>query len=131
MTEVCANGAAFVSGKITAILSYVSIVGITPRQRKEKDIRKLFIAKVKERSFMGRILDTIPSSSNPGKTYDIIEGKDGVIYCTCTAWKMRKNCKHLKEWTRKNITPENLVQDAKPGSIDEVVSAEVQKLLCR
>ena len=80
---------------------------------------------------MGRILDTIPSSSNPGKTYDIIEGKDGVIYCTCTAWKMRKTCKHLKEWTRKNITPENLVQEDKPGSIDEVVSAEVQKLLCR
>ncbi len=79
---------------------------------------------------MGRILDTVPSSSNPGKTYDIIEGKDGVIYCTCTAWKMRKTCKHLKEWTQKNLTPENLVKDD-PDSLDEVVSAEVQKLLSK
>ena len=81
---------------------------------------------------MGRILDTVPSSSNPGKTYDIIEGKDGVIYCTCTAWKMRKTCKHLKEWTRKNLTPENLVKDkGKPNSLDEVVSAEVERILAR
>ena len=78
---------------------------------------------------MSRILDTIPSSSNPGKTYDIIEGKDGVIYCTCTAWKMRKTCKHLKKWTLKN-TPENLVKN-EPDSLDKVVSAEVEKLLCR
>jgi len=78
---------------------------------------------------MGRILDTVQSSSNPGKTYDIIEGKDGVIYCTCTAWKMRKTCKHLKAWTAKNLT-ENLVKD-EPNSLNEVVSAEVSKLLAR
>lgn len=79
---------------------------------------------------MGRILDTVQSSSNPGKTYDIIEGKDRVLYCTCPRWKFTKTCKHLKKWTRKNITPENLVKD-KPSSLDEVVSAEVEKLLCR
>ena len=122
---------AFASRKIMGIPYYASIVGIMPRQKKEKDIRRPFIGKVKERDFMGRILDTVPSSSNPGKTYDIIEGKDGVIYCTCTAWKMRKNCKHLKEWTRKNVTPESLVQDDEPSSLNEVVSAEVQKLLSR
>ena len=79
---------------------------------------------------MGRILDTVQSSSNPGKTYDIIEGKDGVIYCTCTAWKMRKTCKHLKAWEQKNLTPENRVKD-EPDSIDAVVSEEVSKLLAR
>ena len=80
---------------------------------------------------MGRILDTVPSSSNPGKTYDIIEGKDGVIYCTCTAWKMRKTCKHLKGWNQKNNFSGMSVAKDEHGSLDEVVSAEVQKLLCR
>ncbi|MDD5428770.1 MAG: hypothetical protein PHI58_06030 [Candidatus Omnitrophica bacterium] len=79
---------------------------------------------------MGRVLDTVQSSSNPGKTYDIMEGKDGVIYCTCTAWKMRKTCKHLKEWEQKNLTPKT-IGNSKPNSLKEVVSAEVQKLLSR
>ena len=79
---------------------------------------------------MGKILGTIQSSSNPGKTYDIKEGNDGVIYCTCPRWKFAKTCKHLKEWTQKNLTPENLVKD-NPNSLDEVVSAEVEKLLSR
>ena len=113
-----------------AITYYASIVGIMPRQKKKKDIRRPFIGKVKERSFMGRILDTVPSSSNPGKTYDIIEGKDGVIYCTCTAWKMRKTCKHLKEWHQKNDSGMSVIKE-KADSLDEVVSAEVEKLLCR
>ena len=47
---------------------------------------------------MAEILTTVPSGSNPNKTYDIIKGGDGVIYCTCTAWKMSKNCKHLKAY---------------------------------
>ena len=50
MTEACANGVVFVFGKIMATLSYASIVGITPRRKKEKDIRKLFIATISERS---------------------------------------------------------------------------------
>ncbi len=79
---------------------------------------------------MGRILDTVPSSTNPGKTYDIMEGKDGVIYCTCTAWKMRKTCKHLKAWGEKNHTPKNRVNDD-PNSLEAVVSEEVSKLLAR
>ena len=80
---------------------------------------------------MGRILDTVPSSSNPGKTYDIIEGKDGVIYCTCPRWKFAKTCKHLKEWNQKNNFSGMSVVKDDPSSLDEVVSAEVQKLLCK
>lgn len=80
---------------------------------------------------MGRILDTVPSSSNPGKTYDIIEGKDGVIYCSCTAWKMRKTCKHLKMWEQKQQVPkENRIKN-NPNSVEAVVSQEVARLCAR
>lgn len=47
---------------------------------------------------MGNVLATYPSSSNPDKTYDIIEGADGVTYCNCQGWKMRKTCKHLQDY---------------------------------
>lgn len=80
---------------------------------------------------MGRILDTVQSSSNPGKTYDIIEGKDGVIYCSCPRWKFAKTCKHLKEWNQKNNFSGMSVVKDEHSSIDEVVSAEVEKLLAR
>ncbi len=123
------NGVVWFSGKIMATLSYARTVGIKPRPRKEKGTRRQLT--MNRRHSMGRILDTVPSSSNPGKTYDIIEGKDGVIYCTCTAWKMRKTCKHLKEWHQKNnLSGMSYVKD-KPNSLDEVVSTEVQKLLCK
>jgi hypothetical protein len=47
---------------------------------------------------MRELLQTIRSKSNPDKTYDIIRGKDGVVYCTCWAWRINKTCKHLKEY---------------------------------
>lgn len=47
---------------------------------------------------MGETLAEYPSSSNPDKIYRVQKGADGVIYCDCTGWKMRKDCKHLKEY---------------------------------
>lgn len=47
---------------------------------------------------MGETLATFPSSSNPSKVYRVQRGADGVIYCDCTGWKMRKTCKHLAEF---------------------------------
>lgn len=47
---------------------------------------------------MGRTLATYASDSNYSVVYKIIEGDDGVIYCTCVGWKMRKDCKHLKRF---------------------------------
>jgi hypothetical protein len=50
---------------------------------------------------MGQVLLQVPSSSS-NKHYDIILGGDGVVYCTCPAWKFQKlppaqrTCKHLK-----------------------------------
>lgn len=51
---------------------------------------------------MGQVLETNPSSSNPAKTYSIVLGADGVTYCDCPGWKMRKICKHLKAYCAKN-----------------------------
>ena len=45
-----------------------------------------------------RVLGKIKSSSNPNKYYDIKLGADGVVYCSCVAWKMSKWCKHLEEY---------------------------------
>ena len=30
--------------------------------------------------------------------YEIREGKDGKIYCTCPGWRYRRWCKHLAEF---------------------------------
>ncbi len=47
---------------------------------------------------MGMTLATNVSKSNPSKSYDIIEGGDGVIYCECMGWKMHRDCRHLREY---------------------------------
>jgi len=50
------------------------------------------------------VLATYRSASNPDKRYYIVKGKDGVVYCTCPAWKFSgkggelRNCKHLQDF---------------------------------
>lgn len=48
-----------------------------------------------------RVVRSWPSSKS-GKTYDLLEGVDGNIYCSCPAWKFSKArpkvCKHMEEW---------------------------------
>ena len=44
-------------------------------------------------------LKTVESRSTPGVSYEVRLGKDGVVYCTCPAWKFSrgaKTCKHLR-----------------------------------
>lgn len=53
---------------------------------------------------MGDVLATNKSSSNPSIVYRILKGGDGVIYCDCPGWKMRKDCKHLKAYHASNGT---------------------------
>lgn len=48
---------------------------------------------------MSQQLATYASSKGGGATYVITKGDDGVTYCNCTGWKMRKNCKHLLDFT--------------------------------
>lgn len=44
------------------------------------------------------ILATNPSSSSPGKVYEVRRGGDGVLYCTCRGWTTHKHCWHLDSW---------------------------------
>ena len=50
----------------------------------------------------GRVIREWPSSSNPSRSYQLIEGHDGVVYCSCPAWRFSKErpriCKHMKQW---------------------------------
>jgi hypothetical protein len=50
---------------------------------------------------MGKILADYPSSSNPGRSYHIIRGNDGVT-CDCPAWRFNtaRTCKHLQDYRK-------------------------------
>lgn len=74
--------------------SYNTVIPLT---REVKDqIEKLILNAYGDGGEM--ILKTVQSSKNPGKTYDIVQGNDGVIYCTCPRWKFKKTCKHLEAY---------------------------------
>jgi hypothetical protein len=45
------------------------------------------------------------SDSTPGKMYQVMMGEDGVVYCTCPAWRFQKGrspservCKHIRRF---------------------------------
>lgn len=44
----------------------------------------------------------VVKSTSSGKRYEIREGKDGVLYCSCPAWRFQhkptdqRTCKHFK-----------------------------------
>jgi len=48
---------------------------------------------------MGTVL-TEYEGTKPGTTHQIIRGADGVVYCTCWAWRMNKRCKQCKHLDR-------------------------------
>ena len=39
------------------------------------------------------------ASSDGARMYTITRGSDNVVYCDCQGWKMRRNCKHLLDFS--------------------------------
>ena len=73
-------------------------------------------------------------SSSSDVIYEVRRGHDGVIYCTCPAWRMKQgkaSCKHLDEWRRENLhRPTAVVRD--PGlRIQSVHQDDVVEVNCR
>ena len=59
---------------------------------------------------MGQVLTEVPGRN--GRTYQIILGDDGVTYCSCPAWKFRRDCKHLRAYLSINAQSfEESIQD--------------------
>lgn len=69
---------------------------------------------------MGQVLATNPSSSNPSISYKIIKGADGIIYCDCPGWKMRKTCKHLVAFGAGSTPVPQPGQSSKPKKVKTV-----------
>ena len=49
-----------------------------------------------------KVLLTVKSMSTKDLVYEIRQGKDDKVYCTCPAWKFskpeNKTCKHLRRY---------------------------------
>lgn len=49
------------------------------------------------------LITTVASSSNPNLRHEIRLGGDGVVYCTCPAWRFQRKspaarqCKHMRQ----------------------------------
>ena len=58
-------------------------------------------AKLREDEDKGELIRTWPNSKGTG-VYELRMGKDGVVYCSCPAWRFSKerprSCKHMVAW---------------------------------
>ena len=110
-TEISLNGVTYLLEEKPAgqVVAYTTNAKTGPKTRKGTPInivihdwlnnweitgepQILMVAKIK--------VIAIFTSPDSAKTYNVCEGKDGNIYCTCMAWRMSqsqpKDCKHLK-----------------------------------
>lgn len=59
---------------------------------------------------------TVPSNSNPNKTYIVAQDNKGQFGCSCPAWKFhRKQCKHIQR-----IMNQTSVQQIVPQIAQEI-----------
>ena len=40
---------------------------------------------------------TSPHENRPDRHYQIREGRDGTVYCSCLGWRFRQTCRHPAE----------------------------------
>ena len=74
------------------------------------------------------VLRKFPSRSTPGKYHEIIEAKDGVIYCTCWAWKKNRTCRHLETFKLEVVVPNEQIYHPKEASIKDAIDAAVKEV---
>jgi len=75
---------------------------------------------------MGQVLVEY-EGSKPGTQHQIIRGADGVVYCSCWAWKMNKRCKHLDRFFSKYDQYPSGVRDPHPPTLPTPVATGVAK----
>jgi hypothetical protein len=74
---------------------------------------------------MANVLAIAPSKTNPSKSYEIRRGADGVVYCTCPAWRFQRlksgetrTCKHIAAFAAGALTSaEPVVPKSEAGRI--------------
>ena len=71
---------------------------------------------------MGEIIAQVEGSKG---MYDITMGNDGVVYCSCWAWKMSKErpktCKHLRQYFADKST--SVVKPTTPTPVPSVTGS--------
>ena len=78
---------------------------------------------------MTQVLADYPSKSNPSKSYQILLGGDGEVYCICPAWRFQKGkgpqgrrCKHLDDyWRKENLRAQKIL----PATVWDRLTAEL------
>ena len=81
---------------------------------------------------MTQMLGRVHSHSNPHKTYEILKGKDGVVYCKCVGWKMSKadpkTCKHVEEFLSSIWHPTPRAPRPKEHYLNDVISKAISMM---
>jgi len=78
---------------------------------------------------MSKVLAEYPSSSNPGKKYQIIRpnAPSKPIYCTCYQWKLKRTCKHLERWAHEECEASEASMPL-TSPLEDIIKKEVERL---
>lgn len=73
------------------------------------------------------VLKRYESKSKPGTYHEVRRGEDGVLYCTCWAWKRNRTCKHLNDYLHSQIETVN-TETIDKSNLDQVIDRVVSSL---